>query len=396
MKAESVAHFESIVLKYKIHILTIISLLFCQSINADVRTEVATNGGYTGNILGDSSELEDSYSSIRAAVDFYPAPKVELNVNSDYTYYGKFFNLSILGGGAGIKYIPTKKNSRLAILLSAKAAINKYRQSFDAFNNKNYDAGVSIGYTAGDGFYLRLGAAYNSLLYTNFDGADKNVAKFFGGMNFTLPGSNSLDIETGFAVMGYRRFPDRLNNPDSSILRPDPFDKSQTQEEYVRSLLVKDNLHSFYVSPRISRSIGPKTGINITYTYRKFTGFADKIVNGLSTGFLSPWASVYDGQSISISIKTYLLKGFTSNAGMGYWDKRFFRTMEGDDAWMIKAKYRKDYQSKYYLSFQRPFQMSSGVAAEPALQLNYTHNNSTLTLYKYSSLQISAGITFRM
>jgi len=195
-------------LKYPIYILAIIFLLLCQSLSANVRTEIATNGGYSGNILGDSSEIEDSYSSIRGSVNFYPASNVELNGNATYTYYGKFFNLSNLSGGGGVKYIPTKKSSRFAVLLTATAALDNYRQSFEAFNNKNYDAGVSIGYKAGDQFYLRAGAAYNSLLYSNFDGADKNVTKFFGGVNYTLPGSNSLDIETGIAIMGYRRFPD--------------------------------------------------------------------------------------------------------------------------------------------------------------------------------------------
>lgn len=342
-------------------------------------------------MLSDSSKIENSYSAIKAAVNFYPYSKIELNLNSDYTYYGKMFNLSNLLGGAGVKYIPTNKNSRLTVLINTSFAARLYRDEFDPFNNTNYDAGLTMGFRAKNNFYLRSGLAYNSLQYTNFNGADENTFKLLAGINLTLPGSNSLDLETGFASMGYRRFGDTV----TSILKP-PEDKINTQESYVRSLLVDDNLHSIYISPRFSRPIGSKTGFNITYTYRKFSNFSNKIVNGFSTGFLSPWASVYDGQTISLNIKTLIFNGFIVTGGAGYWDKRFFKTVENGIYYMVGVKARKDYQSRFYWNLQRPFVLGSGITAEPVVQFDYTHNNSTLTLYKYSSLNVSAGITFRL
>ncbi len=378
-------------MRYSRYIFASFLLVFCQIAFANIRMEVATNGGYTGNMLSDSSKIENSYSAIKAAVNFYPHSKTELNLNSDYTYYGKMFNLSNLLCGAGIKYIPTDKNSRLTILVNAAFAARFYRTQFESFNNTNYDAGLSVGFKAEDNIHLRTGLAYNSLQYTNFNGADKNTLKLFAGINLTLPWSNSLDLESGFASMGYRRFGDTV----TSILKPLE-DKINTQESYVRSLLVDDNLHSIYISPRFSRPIGSKTGFNITYTYRKFSNFGDKFVNGFSTGFLSPWASVYDGQAISMNIKTLILNGFTVTGGAGYWDKNFFKTVENGIYYMVKVKARKDSQSRFYLNFQRPFVLGSGITAEPVVQFDYTHNNSTLTRYQYSSLNISAGITFRL
>jgi hypothetical protein len=361
-------------------------LLTTQDLFADAKFDVSANAGYVGNMLNDSSRTEDFYSGLRASTNLYPFPKVEINLHGDYTYYSKIYNLSSFLGGGGIKFIPTDKESPLSILTSFSFDMRDYRSKFDQYKNNNYDATLLAGYKVLDNINIRGGMAFNSLVYTDIEGTNKETFKCFTGINVAFLGSNALDIETGVAFMDYRRFHDTVT--ELPLLMPE-------EALDTNALLVNDKLNSFYISPRISRQFGARSGFNITYIYRRFSDFANRVLFGFSTGFLSPWASVYDGQSISLNIKSHLIQSFLITTGAGYWDKRFFKTIERDVRIIKNIRGRKDYQSRFYLNIQRLFVLSFGATIEPALQFDYTCNKSTLTLYKYSSANVSAGITCR-
>jgi hypothetical protein len=219
--------------------------------------------------------------------------------------------------------------------------------------------------------------------YIDSDPYDQKSVEFFGGFNISSIYRNSFDLEFGYSKARY------------SDLSRDVFDYLDIYD----SMLVKKDLHSFYISPRFSRPLGSKTGINLVYTHRKFSNADSSLVFGATNQNLSPWASVWDGHSVTSTVKTYLLPSFIITSGIGYWEKKFLRTLEEgmyfpnqigsrDDA-------RKDYQSRCYIKFQHPFTLKTGQSWEPSLQIEYSDNNSTNEVYDYTNFSVSIGIVLR-
>jgi hypothetical protein len=373
---------------------------------ANIKADVIGTSGYTSNLLNDSTEIEDSYYTVDANINFYPVSPLEINLNNRYTYYSKYFKLSNFAGAAGLKLVPLPPDSRLKIFLTGRYSSQIYRDSINidnnnvtniSSNNDNYDFGLSAGYKFAPAIYGRLGTSYNYLNYTDYSGASRGAWKFFAGLNFTILKNNSVDIETGYSIMDYKRFPDSLR----IIFRLPDF---EAQKAFADSILQDDKLRSFYISPRFSRPLGSKTGFNITYLYRKFYDFDDKRVYGLNSGFLSPWASAYEGPSITATIKTYLIPGFITNLGAGYWDKTFFWTLERWDGPVYIPTparrsfliHRHDYQTRLYFTISRLLKLSGGTTIEPTFIYEYEKNVSTASFYFYRKQTVSFAINIKM
>jgi hypothetical protein len=383
-------------------LICMILMMFSNS-SANIKADIVGTSGYTSNLLGDSTEIEDSYYGIDANINFYPASPLEINLNNKYTYYSKYFKLSNFTGAAGFRLVPIRSDSRFMVFFAGRYASQVYRDSINvdnnnvtniSSNNDTYDLGLSIGYKFAATIHGRLGTSYNYLNYTDYEGANRNTWKYFAGLNFTILGNNSIDLEAGYSIMDYRRFHDTL----TLVVRMLDFG---SQKAYSDSILQDDKLHSFYLSPRLSRQIGSKLGFNITYLYRKFYDFADKRIYGLNSGFLSPWGSVYEGQSITATIKTYLLPGFTTNIGVGYWDKTFFKSLENlaGPIYMLTPrflKFRRDYQTRLYLALTRPLKLSGGAILEPTLTYEYEKNKSTNGFYFYDKSSISLVLNLKI
>ncbi|MCX6827717.1 MAG: hypothetical protein NT002_00295 [candidate division Zixibacteria bacterium] len=374
--------------------LVLLFALPASNVSADIKMDFSGSSGYTSNLLSDSSRNEDSFSSTKVSLRAYPHSTTEISFNNDYTYYSKFYNLSSFIGGFGLRFIPTGKKSPLSILFSLNFSARVYRDNFLKFNNDNYDALFSAGYNW-RGILFRSGVSYNSMKYHNpavpdslrsdsLVVSDKNTFKLFAGTNFALLNSISIDFEGGYAYMDYTRFRDTIGYINPSHFKP------------VDSFMTGDRLESYYFSPRISGQLGAKVGLNVTYNYRKFANKKDKVVYGPGTGWISPWALHYEGQSITASLKTYYLPHSIISSGIGYWDKTFFRSIDELFVWLKDAHKRRDFQTRFYLSLQRPIPLKSGTIVEPFLQFDYSDNKSSYKLYDYSSLSVSAGLTIKM
>ena len=128
----------------------------------------------------------------------------------------------------------------------------------------------------------------------------------------------------------------------------------------------------------------------------------DQIIFGFATKFLSPWASVWEGQSITASLKSFLIPKLILTAGAGYWDKTFLKSIESDYKFYIQiliddppVRRRHDWQTRYYGSIQLPITTHSGTFIEPSLRVDYTKNYSSLALYRYSNYSMSLLTTLR-
>jgi hypothetical protein len=178
-------------------------------------------------------------------------------------------------------------------------------------------------------------------------------------------------------------------------LPPDDPDIIDPQLEFVT--FTEGHLESFYISPRLSRPIGSKSGMSIMFTYKEFPNLEEGVVFGATSENLSPWANVWQGRTISASFKTYLVPNMIVSAGIDYSNKSYLKIH--DDLQQVSYRKdvgRKDEQTRINLSFQRNIAGIFGFTGEPSLSIDWTNNTSSKPLYDYSGVNISFGFKFRI
>jgi len=376
-----------------------LSFVFFVGSSADARiweyveTEFQTSAGYTDNLLADSSAVEDSYGLGKVSAKFYPLPIAEILLNGEYTNYGNYVDLTNYSGGVGITVIPLKENSRFSIYINGNFNSRGYRENFESFNTRIYDGIASLGYSVSPIMQLRAGFSLKSTSYLHVLAVDNTKYEIFGGVNTSFLGKNSFDLQMGYAFVDLTYWEKQVWHPPdisgAQYVLPERTDEYPPTDGHLKLL---------QIWPRYSRPIGDKFAIVINYSYRKFDDLGEIAVAGVTTQSLSPWASIYEGESISFTLKSFFLPNFILESGVGYWKKNFLNSNENRNVPLL-AKYiilaRHDEQNKAYLTIKRPFQLKSGLFIEPTVTINHTYNNSTNAQYDYTNLSISGGITFR-
>lgn len=369
-------------------------LFFSGAALADIKAEASLVGGYSGNLFNDSNATEDSYTQARTLVKIYPASFIEISVQNEYIYYSKSYGLSNFFGEISATVAPTPKNFPVTVYLNGRFNSRAYRDEFTGLNNDGYSLSLGLGYNLAECLRLRTGLKYDKTAYSNDDAegvdelpyltsfyipSDNDSYELFGGVNLGLFGGTAIDIEVAYAnkSLSYVEPP-----TDSITLPPDFIPQVRDYlNPNIDTNLIDGDLKSFYISPRISQSLGRRLGVNLTYTYRNFKEVQKKVV--ATTEFLSPWASIYDGESITFNIKTYYLPGFISSAGVGYWKKTFLkgeyaRNMPMQPPTIIKE--RSDKLKKFYIGLRRPIRISHDSRLEPSLFVSYSENSSDIDL----------------
>jgi len=390
-------------------ILTAITVaVLASAAQADIDWELGFDGGYTNNLLSEAVGYDDSHSTTRASLKHYPLAGVRLNLDGEYTYYGNLYRLSNWVGRTGLAWIPTAADSPTSFYVEGSFDIRRYRGDYEEFDNNNGLLKAALGHTFNETLRIRTGAKFNATSYINSDtttDADYEQYELFAGLNATLFGTTSFDLETGVGLTRYSYIDATVDSVIPPIMPGLPGQAPPNQ------FLQDGNFEAFYVSPRISHPLGDRTGISLTYTYRQFFNIDDAVVLGYTTDFLSPWASFFDGSAIQLRVKSLLVPHMIVNAGFGYWDKTYLRTIEQslvevelypgysieELRWLDPkdAGSREDEMLRLYIGFQRPFAIGGGAIVEPRLSLDYTHNSSSLDSYDYSSTAVAAGITYR-
>jgi hypothetical protein len=350
---------------------------------ADFGFELIYSQSFANNLLLDSNELNDSYSSTNAKIFYYPISQVEINLTSGYSYYDDLVGLGNVTGGAGITIIPFNSKSPFSIYLNSNFTTRSYRSSYRAYNTHEIDVMASIGYNLSRRIKFRSGISYENNTYINSDGDDKETYELFIGTNITPFGSNSIDLEAGYSYANAQ-----FIELDTVSFPPD-------------HNLNDGKLKSYYISPRFSRPIGKKLGLSITYTYSRFMDVKDHeldyLVYSYATGNLSPWASVYEGDAITFNLKSYMIPNTIMAVGMGYWEKNYLWILEGLDS----KRSRNDVTRKYYLSFSRPIPTQTGMLIEPSIQISFANNDSINnrarhTLFHYNDFLMMVGLKITM
>jgi hypothetical protein len=354
------------------------------------RIEFATNFGSTNNLLDNSSALYDAYNTSTVKLSLYPLSSLELSMGGQNLYYRDLTGLSTITGQTGFIFIPTPRTAKFSIYTSGNFSVVRYHSQFEEFNTNTGDILAAVGYKITPELALRAGLSFSSTTYIDPKMEDKDDIEYFLGGNITFPGEIGFDIETGFARANYSNL---FMDADTSdifvgIAKPDTMPR------------LGSSLQVIYISPRLSRMIAPKTGLSILFTKRNFQNYDSEVIAGFSTGYLSPWASVWEGQSIVANIKSFLIPKLIFTAGAGYWDKTYMKALEEYHRFYIQIvqdqyNRRQDWQTKYYFSLQWPIASHSGLYLEPSVRFDYARSISTEDLYNYSDYTYSAMINVR-
>jgi hypothetical protein len=377
----------------------------------DLDVEATASGGSTGNLFSDSTAKKDTYSTSSLDLKWYPLSIARVNLVGEYSYYGNFFNLSNLVYGGGLTLIPLPDSSRFSVYAEGNFKKREYRETkgdsttmnANEFTGDAYDGKVGLGYNLSSVTQLRTGLSFASSQYGVEGVIDRDKLDFTAGVNTTLLGTLGIDLEIGYSTGDFQKINPKKSAPgvDTLVSRLG----ITPGEQY--SILLTDRLKSFYVSPRLSRSLGHKTGLSLTYSYRQFVDRDDDaIVYGYSTGYLSPWLGEFAGQAAVFRVKTYLIPRLITTISAGYWEREHLRTVEREfrpnrfgqlveTVNLLYAQDRTDWRRRIDFKIQWPLRMGDGVTMEPSLQLDYTDNNSTVRVYHYDNLALNGGLTVR-
>jgi hypothetical protein len=383
----------------------------------EIDVEASTSGGATRNLFSDSTDRKDTYSSSSVELNWYPRSFARVNLAGEYSYYGNFFNLSNLVYGGGLTIIPMPDSSRFSTYLEGNLKKREYRQSEEDSNAVNaneitgdeQDVNFGAGYCLNSNIQLRTGFHFKSTKYELEGVIDHERADVITGANATLFGSVAIDLELGYSTGKYQHVDPMVlvpgipefGIPDTTVPRL----AIRPGEQY--SILLVDRLKSFFISPRLSGSLGRKTGLAVTYSYRRFIDYNDSaVIYGYSTGYLSPWLGDYAGQAVILKSRTYLVPGLVISFSAGFWEREHISTVERElktnrfgqivpTINLLYAQERTDWRRRFDLRFQLPLHLGKAATLEPSLEIDYTDNNSTVAVYDYDDFALRGGVTIR-
>jgi len=212
-----------------------------------------------------------------------------------------------------------------------------------------------------------------------------------------------LDLETGFSTGNYSYVDSAAFLAGTTM----PSRRIIPGTEYDDSVVTDGTLSSVYFAPRLSFGLGRRTGVTMTYSYRSFLDRNDNAcIYGLSSTYLSQWNTDHEGSAFTISVKTYLVPHFILSAGMGYFDKQYLNALERIQIGNLvpppgvgipqAVVDRNDKQTRLYVSAQLPCANRTGPMLEPSLQIEYTRNKSSVYLYDYDDVTVTAGLSMKL
>ncbi|MBN2226213.1 MAG: hypothetical protein JW763_02495 [candidate division Zixibacteria bacterium] len=366
--------------------MAIMMLIFITSAaHAQVAHEFGITSGYMENLTKDSSGTDDRYYTFSEKVRYHPFSRVEISLTGQYTQYDSLAGLSCFLGGGGCTIIPTDEDADISLYISGNMTTQRYREAYKGFNNNNADVAIGMQSTFSDAVRHRAGVLLKSVSYLDSKRFDQKSYEIYLGVNIVAPWENSFDVEVGHGNLEYNSIREEIFG-----VLPDP-----GEDELSDTMFIKRNVNSFYISPRFSRPLGSKTGINITFTRRYFGDTDIGYIFGSSNENLSPWASLWEGNAVTSTIKSFLIPACIDTAGVGYWEKRYLKTLEKDQYYLNLAESRVDYQSRFFLKVQRPFAMRGGYFIEPSVYMEYTDNTSSKSLYTYSDWSLALAFIVR-
>jgi len=348
--------------------------------------EFGINTGYTGNLLNDVTKTDDRNFTPSIAMRYYPASFMGISYESEYTYYSDTYRLSNYYGKIGVTMIPTGAESAFSFYFNGSFDFRKYHHSTRSFDNNNFDLIASLGYRAADQLHFRMGYAFNANTYYHASHSDLIKYETFMGANWTMFGSNTIDLELGYSITDYSAVIDTFMPPVIDTVY-----SGRSADDYFSNTY----LLAFYFSPRFSRSLGNKTGMSLEFNYQKFSNEDKSVIIISEFEHISPFAGVTEGRSITLNLKTFLIKNAIVNTGAGYWYKKYLRMYDGpyETTRIDLTRRRVDELSRWFISLELPVAVGHSDLLKSTWSLDYYNNVSNFDQFDYYKWTFSTGLT---
>jgi hypothetical protein len=301
-----------------------------------------------------------------------------------------------LSGGVG-RHVYDHRNTYALDTIGYQGDTSVHKRDFKIYNTTDYDITVGTGYQYNPRLHLRSQLAFNHHEYTkayfrdDIVNSNRIIDGVVGG-NWSISGSDVLDLEMGYSNQTINRtYVDTTTIIDTvNVLIYDVYDDGD-----------KDlRVGTVYLSPRFSRQLGNRTGINVTGTYRSFVSGSDVIVAGETAELLDPFATAWEGVGATVNIKSFLIPRLITSLSFGYWDKSYLQHEELRPTeignYVPTPVDRDDTKKSVYLGLQMPLGKTwGGLMIEPVGSVEYSDNSSTIDRYDYFSWDIALGVSLK-
>jgi len=362
-----------------IAVLFIVSGLAALDVNADVVTETTIGSGYQGNLFNDSNSTGDTYASAGIVLKYYPSSSTRFAAGAQYNAFASYGDLSNLTGDLSVTIIPTPEGSPLSLALAGAVTVRRFGTLYELYDQAGTKIGADISYRLRRWAYLQSSVSYLNTSYTNSDFGSNRGIDIATGVNLTVLGSNSLALRAEYS----RR----------------SFDQPKLILEGAGSTLAvgQDNSETFEITGillRYSRPLGERTGMNLSIGSRQLHVRSGYAVLGYSVDYLSPWADLWEGPSLSGSVKHFFPDQFTTELSFGYYDKSFVDVIEfaessGETFWRDD---RNDQLTTLSLSISRPVLFQDRKLFTPTINLGYRQNHSSTEYFDYEDVWASISL----
>lgn len=353
-------------------------------VSAETAARFGLDGGITGNLFNDSTNITDAYTSPCLEFRYYPSPSLEFAASAAYTAYRRTTDLGSLTAGGGITYIGAGTRSPLSVYLAGAASTRIYGPLYDIYNHTDGSLAAQLRLRLSSRVSAAAGTAIIAAAYPNATEGDNLGRAIFGRLNIIPFGVNTVDLEAGI---------DHFTFPNLAATA-----QPQSGNAGVAAQLLT-GLATVYYSARFSRPLGDHTGISINYGVRVFRDAEGMAALDLSLHDLSPWTAFREGHTIAADIKTFLVPHMVIAGGIEYHDMDYMDAFErllasGTETYDVKS--RSDRRTACTLDLRRPVVVSGGWILNPSLTLYYIENSSSDPLYTYISFGAAVSVNLSM
>ena len=357
----------------------VLSILVVSSASADVETEGMIGTGYQSNLFSDSNSTGDAYAYAGMQLKYYPSASSQLIAGAKYNAFAKYSDLSNLIGDLSFTIIPTSASSALTLSLAGSVSIRKFGMLYKLYDQVGATAGANIGYRLTSWARWQSSVSYLNTSYINSDYGSNRSINIGTGLNFTVMGSNSLSLMLDYSRRSF----------DQPTLIPDSTGYSYGND--------RERSETFEITGailRYSRPIGEKTGINFSAGHRQLQIDNDYAVLGYTVDYLSPWADLWEGASVSTGLKHFFPNQLTTELSVTYNDKTYVDVVElaesNDETYWQDDRH--DRLTTLSLSLSRPITLKNGKQLLPSFYLGYRKNQSSTGFFEYEDIQTSISV----
>ena len=354
-------------------------LLFVSGLQAEVITEATLGSGYQGNLFNDANSTGDTYGSAGLRLKYYPSASAEFAAGASYNAFVTYNDLSSLTADASATFIPTSQTSPLTLAIAGNISYRKFGLLYELYDQGAAMGGVDMGYRIAPWAHLLGSASYFNSTYTNADYGSNRGVNASAGINLSLLGSNSIAIRADYSR--------RLYDQPAIVTTGQGMSRNNDQT-------VTETFEIAGVLLRFSRPLGVRTGLNLSFGHRALLVNNEFAVPGYTVDYLSPWSDLWEGNSVSATLKHFFPGQVTTEFSAAYFDKSYVDAIESvdeaSDTFVLQS--RDDQLTTATLSLARPILLQNGHLLTPMISAGYRQNASSIDSYDYQDFWTSLSL----